>query len=192
MVVVHGSDSDAFVSAVSKSFGGLLRGRPWIPLQAQSCTAQQLAGLPMLRPLDPILVDSTYDVEFLRRHCAVCDPNGKIDSLYIAMQFDTLSWHFLKRSPVYLDGLEESWQYDPYLDSNDPFEDDEVDGLTRPPAGGIIPLPSLKRAASEMSRSSSFGSAAAATEGEGSRPKAPRIYNALPNIAEVRRGVKSS
>ncbi len=190
MVAVSGSDADSFVTAVTKSFAGVLKGRAWMPLQAESCTAEQLAGLPMLRPLELNLLNEKYDLDFLRKHCAVCDANGKIDSLYISMRFDSLSWHFLRRAPIWMDGLEESWRFDHFLDSNDPFDDDERDNMTRPSAGDILPLPSLKRAASEMSRSSSFGSGATATEGEGSRPKIPRIIT-LSNI-EVRRGVKSS
>jgi len=191
MVAINGFDAEAFVSAVERAFGSLLKGRPWMPLQAESCTAEQLAGLPMLRQLEPSMIHGRYDAEFLKRHCAVCDAGGKIDSLYIAMRSDTLSWHFLRRAPVFLEGLEDCWQFDRMLDLNDPFDDDdEAEEVTRPSAGDLIPIPPLKRAASEMSRSSSFGSVNTAAEGEGSRPKVPRLYP-LPNI-EVRRGVKTS
>ncbi len=167
VVVVSGPSVEAFASAVSRAFGSLLRGRPWVPLQAESCTVKQLAGLPMLRQLEPSQLHGRYDADFLREHCAVCDGIGNIDSLYIALQNESLSWHFLKRAPRWKPGLEDCWLYDEILDANDPFVDDEMDGLSRPSAGDIL-LPPLKRAASEMSRSSSFGSsAAAATEGEG-------------------------
>ncbi len=194
MVPISGPSADSFVSAVSRAFGHLLRGRLWVPLQAQPCTAEQLAGLPMLRQLDPALLHGRYDADFLRKHCAVCDGNGKIDSLYIAMRDDSFSWHFLRRAPIWLDGLEDSWRDDDLLDKNDPFDDDAADEATRPSAGDLLTLPSLKRAASEMSRSSSFGSATTATiaEGEGSRPKLPRIYPTVPNTIEVRRGVRTS
>ncbi|KAJ9142771.1 Transcription initiation factor TFIIE subunit alpha [Pleurostoma richardsiae] len=191
MVAINGSSSEAFVSAVSRAFQSLLRGRPWMPLQAKLCDAEQLQGLPMLRPLDQTLVDCKYDADFLRRHCAVLDMSGKIDSLYIAMRYDTLSWHALRHSPSFLDGLEASWEYDPLLDPNSPFEDDDVDEYDRPSAGDLLPpIPSLKRAASEISRSSSFGSAVP-PEGEGSRAKAARTVCPMPNIAEVRRRVET-
>lgn len=235
MVAVNGSSADAFEEAITKSFGHILRGRKWAPLQALPCTAETLAGLPMLRPLDPSLLDERFDQDFLRNNCAVCDINGKIDSLYIAMRDRTLSWHSIRRLPVHIKNLEPCWGFDTLLDANDPFVDDEFEndvnssedevmgGMPRPSAGDIVAtIPSLKRAASEMSRSSSFGSATAtsacasgaasgaaptsagatastttatattsAAEGEGSRPKVPRIYP-LPNIVEVRRGVKTS
>ncbi|KAL1900291.1 hypothetical protein Sste5346_002602 [Sporothrix stenoceras] len=232
MVAVNGSSADAFEEAITKSFGRILRGRKWAPLQALPCTAETLAGLPMLRPLDPLLLDERFDQDFLRNNCAVCDTNGKIDSLYIAMRDRTLSWHSIRRLPVCIEDLEPCWGFDVLLDANDPFVDDEYEndinssedevmgGMPRPSAGDIVAtIPSLKRAASEMSRSSSFGSATASTvctsgtaqgaaptsaastatatattsaaEGEGSRPKVPRIYP-LPNIVEVRRGVKTS
>lgn len=159
MVPVNGTSAEAFTSAVTRAFSSLLKNRPWMPLQAKLCDAATLQGLPMLRPLEPALVNAAYDVEFLRTHCAVLDVNGKIDSLYIAMQHSTFSWHYLRHSHVHLDGLEACWEYDTMLDANDPFEDDEsVDEKDRPSAGDLVgSLPNLKRAASEISRSSSFG-----------------------------------
>ncbi|CAK7217984.1 hypothetical protein SBRCBS47491_003352 [Sporothrix bragantina] len=143
------------------------------------------------------------------------------------MRDKTLSWHSIRRLPIHMEDLEPCWGFDMLLDANDPFVDEEhendvnssedeiMGGMPRPSAGDIVAtLPSLKRAASEMSRSSSFGAATvpatattaptsaattattttaavAAADGEGSRPKVPRIYP-LPNIVEVRRGVKTS
>lgn len=159
MVVVNGTTSDVFVSAVATAFHSLLQNRPWVPLQAKLCDAETLQGLPMLRPLDPSLTHGDFDVDFLRAHCAVLDAHGKIDSLYISMQHSTLSWHALRHAPVFLRGLEASWDYDPMLDANDPFEDNDhtIDAF-RPSAGDLVgSIPNLKRAASEISRSSSFG-----------------------------------
>jgi hypothetical protein len=171
-VAIRGTSSESFVAAVSQTFENLLKGRPWMPLQAKLCDAKQLRGLPMLRPLDPTLVDCDFDAEFLQRHCAVCDPSGNIDSLYIAMRADTLSWYALKLAPAWMEGLEASWTYDPVLlDASDPFDDDyEDDGdqpMARPAAGDIVSTfnPSLKRAASEISRSASFGAATAVAAG---------------------------
>lgn len=190
MVAVNGTSSDAFVSAVSRAFDGLLKDRAWVPLQAKLCDAESLQGLPMLRPLDQALADSKYDVDFLRAHCAVLDIHGKIDSLYIAMRDSTLSWHALRRSPVFLPGLEASWEYDSMLDANDPFEDDEtVDESDRPSAGDLVgAIPNLKRAASEMSRSSSFGAATVTGDGPERPPKVSRTPCPRPNLHEkVRR-----
>lgn len=190
MVAIGGTDSESIESAVSKAFEGLLRGRPWMPLQAKLCDAETLQGLPMLRSLDQSLVNCKYDAAFLRDHCAVCDVNGKIESLYISMRNDTFSWHFLKRSPVWLAGLEASWAYDPLLDPNDPvFDDDQMDDDGRPPAGDIVQAFPLKRGASEMSRTSSFGSATASVESDGTRPKMARIR--MPAIADGHRRVET-
>jgi hypothetical protein len=164
-VAIPATSSDSFNSAVSEAFGKLLKGRPWMPLEAKLCDAKQLRGLPMLRPLDTAQMDGPYDYDFLQKFCAVCDPSGSIDSLYIAMRSDTLSWHAMKQAPVWMEGLEQCWEYDPLLDAVDTFVDDEegqVDDPSRPAAGDIISvIPSLKRAASEMSRSGSFGAATA-------------------------------
>ena len=144
-----------------------------MPLQAKPCNAEQLQGLPMLRQMEPELMDSAYDLEFLKKHCAVCDPAGRVDSLYIAMRSDSLSWHFLRHSPAVKEGLEDSWCYDPLLDPNG--DDESMDEDKRPAAGDIVPnLPNLKRAASEISRSSSFGAASIGTESDSSRSKIAR------------------
>ncbi|WYZ46475.1 hypothetical protein EsH8_IX_000700 [Colletotrichum jinshuiense] len=190
-VVVGGHDSDSFVKAVTKTFNGLLEGRPWMPLQAKLCDAEVLQGLPMLRPLDPKLVDCEYDFDFLRKHCGVCDPSGKVESLYIAMRQDKLSWHFLRSSPRFLDGLENCWVYDHFLDPNDPVEDDRMDEHDRPSAGDIVPsLPCLKRAASEISRTTNLAPVTTGSEPDGPRTKTSRTA-CLPGLVEACRRVET-
>ncbi|KAH9999253.1 hypothetical protein F4779DRAFT_636012 [Xylariaceae sp. FL0662B] len=186
MIAVRGTDGESFVRAISKAFGSLLKGREWAPLQARLCDAATLQGLPMLRPLDPALLGSSYDLKFLQKYCAVCSPNGKVESLYIAMLSDTFSWHFLRRSPCHLEGLEECWAYDPLLDLDDNFEDDEGEEELRRSAGEIVPpLHSLKRTASEISRT-------ATTEGsESSRQKLPRTSCIQAPMELRRRGVET-
>ncbi|KAI0169441.1 hypothetical protein GGR52DRAFT_466582 [Hypoxylon sp. FL1284] len=191
MIAVNGTNAESFVRAVSKAFGNLLQGRDWVPLQARLCDATTLQGLPMLRPLDPTLVTGNYDLHFLRKYCAVCCPNGKVESLYIAMLSHTFSWQFLRRSPCYLDGLEECWTFDPLLDPNDNFDncDSEVeDGRT---AGEIVPpLPSLKRTASEMSRTPGLTSTGGNEGNDSSRQKLPRTSCIQPAM-ELRRRLEA-
>ncbi|KAI1468949.1 uncharacterized protein F4812DRAFT_458473 [Daldinia caldariorum] len=186
MIAVGGTDGESFARAVSKAFGRLLRGREWVPLQARLCDAATLQGLPMLKPLDPTLVSGNYDLDFLRKYCAVCLPNGKVESMYIAMLTDTFSWQFLRRSPCYLEGLEECWAYDPLLDPNDNFEDFNSEMEDGRSAGEIVPpLPSLKRTASEMSRTPSMSSMSPNEVNDSSRQKLPRTCMQAP--MEVRR-----
>lgn len=192
VVPIRGRTAEAFSTAVTKAFGVLLRGRPWMPLQAELCNAEQLQGLPMLRQLEPHLLDSPYDADFLRENCAVCDANGMMESLYITMRAPhALSWHAVRRAPVFTEGLEEAWEFDPLLD-NDPYDDDDfaVDDDERPAAGDIVPaLPNLKRTAHEMQRSASFGATTAqvAAAGDG----LPRTKRACPvakkGIVDARR-----
>ncbi|EAQ90678.1 hypothetical protein CHGG_02613 [Chaetomium globosum CBS 148.51] len=181
MVAVQGRDAASFKQAVEKAFGRFLRGREWMPLQAKLCDAATLQGLPMLRQLDDpgrhaLLIGGApgCDHEFLRRHCAVLDPHGVIDSLYIAMRRHTISWHTLRHAPVFMEGLESCWAHDALLDT-DPFDDADmaVDDEDRPAAGDLTTaLPpvtaavgavaGLKRPLTEMSRSNSFSSGTAA------------------------------
>ncbi|KAK1756900.1 hypothetical protein QBC47DRAFT_172298 [Echria macrotheca] len=197
MVAVHGRDAASFITAVEKAFGSFLKGRQWMPLQAKLCDAEQLQGLPMLRQLEPHLIDSRYDHEFLRTHCAVSDNSGMIDSLYIAMRHHTISWHTLRHAPVFMEGLEDAWVYDELLDAADPFDGDmAVDDGARPAAGDILPpiQPSLKRPLTEMSRSNSFGAAGSPSiEGDEARVKRTCPVPPAGTIVEMRRrGVETA
>ena len=142
MIAVHGADSQSFIGAVEGAFGKFLQGRKWMPLQAQLCDAQQLQGLPMVRKLDPLLMEQPYTYEFLEKHCAVCAPNGKIDSLYIVMREHTLSWQFIRNSPVFMDGLEDCWRFVPELDDNNLDQEWAGTLLTSGFAGGVTTPPS--------------------------------------------------
>jgi hypothetical protein len=189
VVPIRGRSAEAFCAAVNKAFGSLLKGRPWMPLQAELCNAEQLQGLPMLRQLEPHLIDASYDADFLRKNCAVCDTSGMMESLYITMREPhALSWHAVRRAPIFTEGLEDAWEYDPLLD-NDPYDENTVvDDDERPAAGDIVPaLPSLKRTASEMQRSSSFGSATGPVA-EGVLPRTKRACPApKATIVDARR-----
>ncbi|KAK4190690.1 hypothetical protein QBC35DRAFT_63409 [Podospora australis] len=199
VVVVHGPDAESFTRAVEEAFGSILRGREWMPLQAKLCDAETLQGLPMLRQLEPHLVDSKskYDHEFLRRHCAVCDSSGMIDSLYIAMRQHKISWHTLRHSPIFMEGLEDCWAYDSLLD-NDPFHDDmAITDEDRPAAGDITTVlpaiqPSLKRPLTEMSRSNSFSSGTAAGEEETRKKRACPVPPAPGTRVEIRRRIETA
>ncbi|KAJ0160604.1 hypothetical protein CTA2_7686 [Colletotrichum tanaceti] len=189
---VGGSDGTSFVEAVIRSFDGLLAGRPWMPLQAKLCDAERLQGLPMLRPLSPGLVDDEYDLDFLRKHCGVCEPSGKIESLYIAMRLDNFSWHFLRNSPKFIDGLEDCWVHDPLLDPSNQVEDDHMEEQDRPSAGDIVPrLPHLKRPASEMSQTT-YPAPSTTTAGELDDQRCKnRRTTCLPTLVEPRRRLET-
>ncbi|KAI8654993.1 hypothetical protein NCS57_01246800 [Fusarium keratoplasticum] len=191
MIAVEGDDAHAFTTAVSRAFQSLLKGRPWMPLQAKLCDAERLQGLPMLRQLEPSFIHGQYDRAFLRQHCAVLDVSGKMDSLYIAMEHDTLSWNFLKRSPIYLEGLESAWEHDVVLDQKDDQDPSSRDhygdegGDESPPAGNIVgAFKGLKRSMSEVSCSSSLD------DTEGPLTKLPRTCKS--SRLEMRRGVETA
>lgn len=169
MIVVPDEDSTAFKNAVDNAFIKILSGRPWHPLVARLCDAKNLRGLPMLRQLSPYLIGSDYNYDFLQQNCAVNDDSGKILDLYIAMAGDTISWADLKDVTPYTLGLEAAWSYDPYLDGPSKDARRYDNDISRPAAGDIVPAwsPNLKRNASEISRTPSFGNA----DADGSRAK---------------------
>ncbi|KAK4228246.1 hypothetical protein QBC38DRAFT_162327 [Podospora fimiseda] len=193
-VAVHGRDGESFKKAVERAFGRFLKGREWMPLQAKLCDAETLQGLPMLRQLDSSLISPTmrYDHKFLQECCGVCDSSGTIDSLYIAMRRHTISWHTLKNAPVFFEGLEDCWAYDPLLDT-DPYESDmAIDDEDRPAAGDITtvlpPLTaSLKRPLTEMSRSNSFSVGTAEDEARVKRNRPVATPSTIVEIRELRR-----
>ncbi len=186
IIVIPGPDSQSFTQKVSSEFGPLLKGRRWMPLVAKICDAENLRGLPMLRQLPSTQLDETlYDIEFLKKNCATLDVNGNILDLYIAMRDEAFSWPELHRSPPIIEGLEACWKYDTILDGA-PRLDDELQTAKDPSddslnideklsAGDLIrtwspPATRLKRTASAISRSPSFGSA----DGESKRSKSSR------------------
>jgi hypothetical protein len=186
IIAIPGPDSQSFTQKISSEFAPLLRGRRWMPLVAKICDAETLRGLPMLRQLESTQLDETlYDRDFLKNNCATLDANGNILDLYIAMCDDTFSWAELHRSPPITQGLEACWKYDTILDgpprlddesqtAKDPSDDSLITD-EKPSAGDLIrtwspPATRLKRNASAISRSPSFGSA----DGDSKRPKSAR------------------
>ncbi|ESZ93503.1 hypothetical protein SBOR_6106 [Sclerotinia borealis F-4128] len=185
-IVVRDMNSDSFEEAVNAAFAPVLRGRPWQPLVAKICDAGNVRGLPMLRQLATQLIFSDYDVEFLKKHCAVLDECGRIEDLYIAMLEGTITWVELRELEPFLPGLESAWSHDTFLDgprSDTPpkaskGERNEATVSGKRPAGDMfLSLPAirnspssmeLKRNASRISRTPSFGSS---TEGQNSRIK---------------------
>ena len=186
VIAIPGPHSESFTQKISSEFGPLLQGRSWMPLVAKICDAENLRGLPMLKQLPAARIDEKlYDLDFLKQNCATLDANGNILDLYIAMRSDTFSWAELRRSTPYLAGLEACWNYDTILDGGARLEDDpqkckdildEVPNNDEKPSAGDLlrawspPATRLKRTASAISRTSSFGSA----DGESKRAKVPR------------------
>lgn len=196
MVAVEGSDATAFTSAVSRAFKDVLGHRAWEPLQAKLCDARRLEGLPMLRALDPDLAQLNFDAPFIRKYCAVCDANGRMESMYVAMSHDSLSWNAIRSLPVFVEGLESSWQYDKHLDSTE-TEDAEVDDKDAryQPLGKLLitqpsPASPLKRDATEMQASHLAKGLCLSDEDDGPRTKIARTY--MPELFEVRRGMEAA
>jgi len=185
IVAIPGTDSQSFTQTVSKEFVEILQGQEWMPLVPKICNAENLRGLPMLRQLPAAMINrNLYNLDFLKKNCATPDVNGNILDLYIAMRNDIFSWPELKASPTFLTGLEGCWDFDPFLDG--PLLDVESNSCNDTPeeasnteeklsAGHILrawspPATKLKRDASAVSRTSSFGSA----DGDSKRAKVQR------------------
>lgn len=135
---------------------------------------------------------SDYDVNFLKKHCAVLDGFGRIEDLYIAMTEDTITWVEMRELEQFLPGLESAWSHSTYLDGarvDIPLQamkdesseataskQNSADGilLSLPPAENSPSSIVLKRHASRISRTPSFDSS---IEGEKPRTKLRQLYN---------------
>ncbi|KAJ4306316.1 hypothetical protein N0V88_001116 [Collariella sp. IMI 366227] len=143
--------------------------------------------------------------EWMPLQAKLCDAETLL-GLPMLRQLDEGRWR--RHAPVFMEGLEDCWEYDALLDT-DPFDGDmAVDDEDRPAAGDIttavlptaVATAGLKRPLAEMSRSNSFSSAggngpaavaaataSAATDGDEARVK--RSCPAPPQaaIVEIRR-----
>ena len=113
-ITIPGPESRSFTKAISSEFAPFLKGGCWMPLMAKIREAENLLTLRQLLPAQ--LTERLYDLEFLKRNCAILDKDGNILNLYIAMQYKDFSWAQLRRLPLVIGGLEASWEYDPLLD----------------------------------------------------------------------------
>lgn len=201
MVVVDGADGEAFVAAVTKAFKDVLGFRAWEPLQARLCDARRLEGLPMLRPLTPELAQSEFDATFIRQHCAVCDSNGRMESMYVTVRNGGMPWGSIRRLPIYLGGLEECWEHDRHLDAPEAADNNR---RFRPPVPRNSPGQSavvhssstacLKRDAAEMQASSHTSGICVSVETDATSPrnKVARTYMPKPELFEMRREMEAA
>lgn len=191
MVAVEGSDSSSFAKAVSRAFRDALQDRPWEPLQVE-VPAGPSSTLPRLKPLDADMATKDYNVEFLRNNCAVCDSNGRPESVYIAPRNGKISWAFLKQLPIHVEGLESSWAYDQHLDGADSLEEDGAEVLMLPPASlSASPASSLKRSISEISLSTR-SSTSSATSQEYLSPRSKVARTCMSGIVEISQGISAT
>ena len=189
MVAVGGLDAQSFVSAVSTTFADVLRGRPWDPLKATVSEEESPQGSPSFRPLDTGQDQANYDAAFLREHCALCDKRGRIESLYVALRNDALTWEYVRALPIYVGGLEQSWELDERLDTTETCKASNPTPVVLPPTPGLAPEPRnlLKRTASEFALATGFDLPSMNCDGDGSRSKIARLCQN--EMHEMRRGV---
>ncbi|KAI9155278.1 hypothetical protein HJFPF1_07859 [Paramyrothecium foliicola] len=192
MVAVEGTDNASLVKAVSRAFRGALQDRPWEPLQVEAPNAGTPSTLPRLKPLDADMAAKEYDVEFLRTNCAVCDSNGRPESIYIAPRDGKLPWSLLKQLPIHVEGLESSWAYDKHLDGTEGLEEDGSELLMLPPASlSASPASSLKRSISEISLSTR-SSTSSATSQEYLSPRSKVARTCMSGIVEISQGISAT
>lgn len=181
MIAVQGTDSQSFRMAVSHAFQHVLGGRAWEPLRAEICHAQKLEGFPMLQRLDPEQKREDYNMMFLQERCAVCDASGRISSMYVAPSEGIISWDDIRRLPVFVEGLEASWEHDKYLDDQDSDTSEEQELELELVYGSkaddlaASPTRALKRGTAMMSQSNVLATGGVPTsEFEGPRAKMAR------------------
>lgn len=187
MVAIQGQDAQSFINAVSNAFLDVLHGRPWAPLQIRLCQAERFQDTPMLRPLEAGLLHGKYDVDFLKKHCAMVDDRGRIESLYVAMRHDRLSWEGLRQAPVFVEGLESVWAPHRFLDRGQDGGDNDASESTRQKKSQPSHLTGTKRGVAEILTGTGCSESG---EREVLRNKLPRTSHAcMPGRVDVHRGL---
>ncbi|KAF2668741.1 hypothetical protein BT63DRAFT_284642 [Microthyrium microscopicum] len=104
--------SETFVASVENVFMGILRRRPWMPLQCLKSSDMSLCQL-RSRAFDP----TSWDYEFLESQCMAHDKlQGEI--IFIALQHEELSWEEIRSLPSIFGADESCWEYHEELDSS--------------------------------------------------------------------------
>jgi hypothetical protein len=108
-------DSGCFVGTIESLFKPILRGRPWMPITGHR-PADEPFGRMALQPLPHDLrAKEVWDYPFLEDHCIAHD-KMQGDVLYIALQFEDVSWNEIRFLPSVLAADESCWQHDEELD----------------------------------------------------------------------------
>jgi hypothetical protein len=157
-ITIPGPDSRSFTKAISSEFAPFLKGQYWMPLMAKIRDTENLLALRQLLPTQ--LMESLYDLEFLKRNCATLGKDGNILDLYIAMRYEDFSWAQLRRLPPVIGGLEASWEYDPLLDGpRDPDDQLKQENTTPTRKTDLVLMPPRITGPGPLIRQSDSGTA---------------------------------
>ena len=112
-----------------------------------------------------------------------------MESLYVALRNDALTWEYVRALPIYVEGLEQSWELDERLDTTETCKASSPTPVVLPPTPSLAPEPRnlLKRTASEFALATGFDLPTMNCDGDGSRSKMARLCQN--EMHEMRRGV---
>ncbi|KAF2125845.1 hypothetical protein P153DRAFT_324132 [Dothidotthia symphoricarpi CBS 119687] len=112
-------DSACFSHRIEAMFKDVIRGRPWMPMTGHRPTDEPFGRMTLtLLPPDLIHRD-LWNYPFLEDHCIAHD-KMQGDILYIALQYEDVTWHEIRLLPP-ANGFDEScWN-----------PDDELDGMAK-------------------------------------------------------------
>ncbi|KAF2455752.1 hypothetical protein BDY21DRAFT_365012 [Lineolata rhizophorae] len=103
-------DSAAFISAVEKAFGHVLRGRPWTPLVGRRASSQHLHRILLHQlPEEQQEKPDMWEYSFLGRECVWHD-KFLGDVIYIALLHDELTMDDIKQLPANNDLDQSCWE----------------------------------------------------------------------------------
>jgi hypothetical protein len=108
-------DSSCFANRIETAFKGVFRSRPWMPLTGHRPADEPFGRMALtLLPSDLVHRD-IWDYPFLEDHCIAHD-KMQGDVLYIALQYEDVTWNEIKFLPP-VTGFDEScWNHDEELD----------------------------------------------------------------------------
>ncbi|KAF2092158.1 hypothetical protein K490DRAFT_11629, partial [Saccharata proteae CBS 121410] len=121
-----GPDSRHFVNTIEMALRDVLKGRPWMPLQAFRPPDDQLARMALHQlPVEHVVSDQ-WNYSFLDHYCIAHDKMLG-DLLYITLQTEELSWDEIKCLPAAADVDESCWAHDDELDGPPPKNFERMD-----------------------------------------------------------------
>jgi len=102
--------AETFFASVDKAFSNIIRGRPWMPLVCLNSDTMALTQHNLENRKS-----GKWDHDFLESQCIAADKNqGEV--IFIALQYEDLTWPVIRRLPRVGGPDESCWAYDPILD----------------------------------------------------------------------------
>ncbi|KAI9703627.1 MAG: hypothetical protein M1836_007397 [Candelina mexicana] len=123
-ITIRGWCSRSFAYAIETAFSTVLADRRWLPLVSNICSFTNGNSQTTLQRLpDNQCCSDLWDAEFIKSHCAMVADKEDVETIYVALRNEDLTWAEIKKLPVFEDLGAACWEHDETLDGQ--LMDDE-------------------------------------------------------------------